>query len=156
MADPEFRLGPPDPPFVKALDAATRRRSRASHGSAAASTRSWTLMNQQGQPPLPRPSPSRSPVGTGAASAAGTPRGGVGHMSIDVASATEAEEMRYKWGAGKHREGNGFVGGFVSGLRRMPPARQDAAREAPCTSSPISRARKARPRPSRCAPKIGG
>ncbi|KAJ6521800.1 hypothetical protein DFH09DRAFT_1192227, partial [Mycena vulgaris] len=44
MADLELRAPAREPTFVKPIDTASHRRSRVSHDSAAASTRSWVLM----------------------------------------------------------------------------------------------------------------
>ncbi|KAJ7046118.1 hypothetical protein C8F04DRAFT_1322720 [Mycena alexandri] len=143
MADTEFRALPAfEPTFVKPLDAASRRRSRASHDSAAASTRSWVLMTQQSPPPPVQPIPIPEPVP--ALTPAPAPRPlpepprrtsavdepGAEHMTVEVPNPSD---MGYQWTTGRgtkareahretHREEKGLVGGFVSGLRRLPRA----------------------------------
>ncbi|KAJ7466136.1 hypothetical protein B0H11DRAFT_2048569 [Mycena galericulata] len=160
MADTEFRAPPSparEPTFVKPLDTASRRRSRASHDSAAASTRSWVLMTQQNPPPpaepipLPEPVPALAPgPGPMLTPTTPTPQGrplpepprrisvlgstgtGAEHMAVEVPSPDAAAAgLGYQWTAARgakareahqHREGKSFVGGFVSGLRRLPRA----------------------------------
>ncbi|KAJ7760858.1 hypothetical protein DFH07DRAFT_957387 [Mycena maculata] len=134
MADTEFRAPTREPSFVRPLE--SHRRSRASHDSAAASTRSWVLMTQQSPPPpaeapapapldLPEPVPALAPrplpEPPQRTSALVLDEAGAEHMAVEVPSA----EMGYQWTTGrgaKAREGKGFVGGFVSGLRRLPRA----------------------------------
>ncbi|KAJ7128700.1 hypothetical protein C8R44DRAFT_873394 [Mycena epipterygia] len=142
MADTEFRASAREPTFVKPLDAASRRRSRASHDSAAASTRSWVLMNQQSPPPPAEPIPVPEPVSALAAPPTPTSRplpepprrtstvdeAGAEYMVIELPTTSE---VGYQWTNGRGakareahapRESKGFVGGFVSGLRRLPRA----------------------------------
>ncbi|KAJ6630028.1 hypothetical protein B0H10DRAFT_2208177 [Mycena sp. CBHHK59/15] len=141
MADfPEFQAPSREPTFVKPLDTASHRRSRASHDSAAASTRSWVLMTQQNPPPPVEPIPIPDPVP--AFGGATTPVRPLPepprrtsaldeeYMSVEVPSAAEAE-VGYQWTTRRSksreahaggREGKTFVGGFVSGLRRLPRA----------------------------------
>ncbi|KAJ7060258.1 hypothetical protein C8F01DRAFT_192284 [Mycena amicta] len=122
-----------------AIDAASRRRSR---DSAAASTRSWVIMNAQSPPPPPEPIPIPEPVSTvrplpepprRTASAMTGPEANAEHMVVDVpppeagyqwttgrvSKAKEAHAHRVRSGDGK---GQGFVGGFVNGLKRLPRA----------------------------------
>ncbi|KAJ6571259.1 hypothetical protein B0H19DRAFT_1064373 [Mycena capillaripes] len=148
MADIEFRAAQLEPTFVKPLDTASRRRSRASrasHDSAAASTRSWVLMTQQAPPPpvepipVPEPVPALAPTPGGSRPLPEPPRrtsmvldeSGAEHMTVDLPPAVET--LGYQWTTGrgakvrekskeKEKEGKGFVGGFVSGLRRLPRA----------------------------------
>ncbi|KAJ6565248.1 hypothetical protein DFH09DRAFT_471072 [Mycena vulgaris] len=127
MADLEFRAPAREPTFVKPLDTASHRRSRVSHDSAAASTRSWVLMNAQSPPPPAEAIPLPEPVPVLTARPLPEPprrvdEAGAEHMAVELPSAAE---VGYQWNAGKsgtHREGKGFVGGFVSGLRRLPRA----------------------------------
>ncbi|KAJ7176964.1 hypothetical protein C8R46DRAFT_1246198 [Mycena filopes] len=145
MADTEFRAPVAlEPTFVKPLDTASRRRSRASHDSAAASTRSWVLMTQQSPPPPAEPIPLPEPVPALTPAPASRPlpepprristvdEPGAEHMSVKVPNPSD---VGYQWTTGRgakareahaHREGKGegkgFVGGFVSGLRRLPRA----------------------------------
>ncbi|KAF8189566.1 hypothetical protein K438DRAFT_948585 [Mycena galopus ATCC 62051] len=137
MADVEFHVPTHEPTFIKPLDAASRRRSRASHDSVAASTRSWVLMNQQSLPPPAEPIPVPDPIPALAPTPSSRSRplpepprrtsgivdsAGNEHMTVDL------PKMGYEWTTGrgaKAREANahkGFVGGFVSGLRRLPRA----------------------------------
>ncbi|KAJ6502168.1 hypothetical protein C8R45DRAFT_611141 [Mycena sanguinolenta] len=132
MADVEFHVPAPtrEPTFIKPLDTASRRRSRASHDSAAASTRSWVLMNQNSPPPPAEPIPVPEPIPALAPTPASRPLptpprrtsaigGEEEHMSVELPA------MGYQWQTNKLRETpphKGFVGGFVSGLRRLPRA----------------------------------
>ncbi|KAJ7670103.1 hypothetical protein DFH06DRAFT_1321122 [Mycena polygramma] len=145
MADTEFRTSPREPTFVKPLDTPSRRRSRASYDSAAASTRSWVLMTQQSPPPpvapipVPEPVPSLAPAPTpGSRPLPEPPRrtsavldeSGAEHMAVEL----PADPVGYQWTTGRAakarearaqvapKESKGFVGGFVSGLRRLPRA----------------------------------
>ncbi|KAJ7289787.1 hypothetical protein C8J57DRAFT_1706468 [Mycena rebaudengoi] len=134
MADfTEFRAPAREQPtFVKPLDTASRRRSRISHDSAAASTRSWVLMNQQSPPPpvstIPIPPPISALAGTPPPVARPLPElptrtasviPGVEHMTVERAAADAETGYGYQ---GKGRDTKSFVGGFVSGLRRLPRA----------------------------------
>ncbi|KAJ7738138.1 hypothetical protein B0H16DRAFT_99453 [Mycena metata] len=146
MADPP---GAFEQNLVKPLDAASRRRSRASHDSAAASTRSWVLMNQQSPPPPVEPVPIPDPVAFPALTPVTVSRPlpepprrisavdepGAEHMTVEVPNASQvggnqwttgraakAREARAHKDKDAHREGKGFVGGFVNGLRRLPRA----------------------------------
>ncbi|KAJ7032525.1 hypothetical protein C8F04DRAFT_1358052 [Mycena alexandri] len=145
MADTEFRApGAFEPTFVKPLDGASRRRSRASHDSAAASTRSWVLMTQQSPPPPAEPIPIPDPVPALTPATVSRPlpepprrtsavdEPGAEHMAVEVPNPSQ---VGYQWTTGRgakarearahkdtHREGKGFVGGFVSGLKRLPHA----------------------------------
>ncbi|KAJ7260363.1 hypothetical protein B0H12DRAFT_1107893 [Mycena haematopus] len=135
MADVEFQVPPPthEPTFIKPLDTASRRRSRASQNSAAASTRSWVLMNQQSPPPpaepipVPEPIPALAPT-PGSRPLPEPPRRTSAIVVDEEHMSVELPPMGYQWqtarGA-KAREAHthkGFVGGFVSGLRRLPRA----------------------------------
>ncbi|KAF7350075.1 hypothetical protein MVEN_01309400 [Mycena venus] len=151
MADVEIHSSPYEPTFIKPLDTASRRRSRASHDSAAVSTRSWVLMNQNSPPPpeepiaipAPEPIPVPEPVPALSPGPAREPRplpepprrtsvivvdeSGAEHMAIELPPGADGG-IGYQWTTGrgaKVREAHGhkgFVGGFVSGLRRLPRA----------------------------------
>ncbi|KAJ7362516.1 hypothetical protein DFH08DRAFT_323867 [Mycena albidolilacea] len=139
MADVELLHTPParEPTFFKPLDAASRRRSRASHDSAAASTRSWVIMNQQSPPPpaepIPVPDPVPALVPTPTSRPLPTPprrtsavgdEAGPEYMTVEMPTDAEAE-AGYQWATGRGAKAHahkGFVGGFVSGLRRLPRA----------------------------------
>ncbi|KAJ7202629.1 hypothetical protein GGX14DRAFT_154617 [Mycena pura] len=139
MADTEYRTSAREQTLGKPLDTASRRRSRASHESAAVSTRSWVLTNAQSPPPPPpaEPIPVPEPVPTLSPFPRPLPEpprrtstvdeAGAEHMTVDVPPA----EAGYQWTTGHvnkareahaHREGKGFVGGFVNSLRRLPRA----------------------------------
>ncbi|KAJ7620320.1 hypothetical protein FB45DRAFT_149767 [Roridomyces roridus] len=139
MADTEFRAPSArdlEPTFVNPLDTASHRFSRIS--SAAASTRSWVLMNQQSPPPPPvEPIPLPEPVSALTPVSTTTPRPlPEPPRRIDILDSTDGEHMEvptpgeaeaalgYQWttGRGAKAREKGFVGGFVSGLRRLPRA----------------------------------
>ncbi|KAJ7107984.1 hypothetical protein C8R43DRAFT_963011 [Mycena crocata] len=126
-----LKASPRGSTLIRPLDIASRRTSRVSHDSAAASTRSWVMMTAQSGPPPAEPIPVPEPV------PALAPRPlpelprradetGAEHMSVELPT-----DLGYQWTTGKgskareanmHKEGKGFVGGFVSGLRRLPRA----------------------------------
>ncbi|KAF7343677.1 hypothetical protein MSAN_01947600 [Mycena sanguinolenta] len=139
MADVEFHVPTPshDPTFIKPLDTASHRRSRASQHSAAASTRSWVLMNQHSPPPpaepipIPDPIPALAPTTPASRASRPLPEPPRRTSAINIEEehmSVEMPPMGYQWEsrrAPKQREvptHKGFVGGFVSGLRRLPRA----------------------------------
>ncbi|KAF7297414.1 hypothetical protein MIND_00975000 [Mycena indigotica] len=137
MAEAELRdMLRADPMFgrARAVDTSSRQRSR---DSAAASTRSWVIMNANSPPPPPPPGPLPlpEPVPSLAPSrplpmpprrtASALTEANVEHMQVEVPS----PEMGYQWTTGKvykakeaHANRTGFVGGFVSGLKKLPKA----------------------------------
>ncbi|KAJ7093824.1 hypothetical protein B0H15DRAFT_142706 [Mycena belliarum] len=116
----EFPVPSPEPTFVRPLDTAAHRRSRASRDSAAASTHSWVLMDQRIPPPvesvpLPEPVPALHPRPLPE-----PPRridASEEHMPIEL---SEADRL----GPAKTEDGKRFMGGFVRGLRRLTRARK--------------------------------
>ncbi|KAJ6504994.1 hypothetical protein C8R45DRAFT_1180932 [Mycena sanguinolenta] len=109
MADVEFHLPTltHESTLIKPLDTSS---SRASHDSAAASTRSWVLMDQNSPPPPAEPIPVPcTRAYTYTASFAPAPRAAAAHDRDRGRVAKRQEAHAHK----------GFVGGFVSGLRRL-------------------------------------
>ncbi|KAK6974129.1 hypothetical protein R3P38DRAFT_600916 [Favolaschia claudopus] len=145
MADVEFLHSPTtlEPTFVKPMDSASRRRSRASYESAAVSTRSWVLLHSQSQNqnqpnspppaepiPLPEPVPALAPATSPSVPASRPlpepPRRESNTENIDLPY--PGLGLGYHWTMGhgtKAREahpqkekggGSGGAGGFVGGF----------------------------------------
>lgn len=117
-----------EPSFLHPIDSVTRdgaHRSRSSHPSLN-STSSWVYHNQQNPPPppppepIPVPSPSRNALGVSEVQDEDEFEG----MDINVAD-IESGTMRGRrvespLSASTQKRDRNFVGGFVSGLKRLP------------------------------------